>query len=164
MNASRVYTILLKQKGMNDVFSVGRVQTPTLALIVRREKEIEQFRPEPFWEVVATFDVNGKRYEGKWWHENETRTYDQQLAEKVSAFCRGKQVEIEEVTCERKRFYHRFCLIYQHYKQQPTSDLDIHHKKRLIYYKSYIKKDMYRIRVRIHNMSRKGKRKRFRIF
>ncbi len=118
----------IKTKGMNDVFSVGRVQTPTLALIVRREKEIEQFRPEPFWEVVATFDVNGKRYEGKWWHENETRTYDQQLAEKVSAFCRGKQVEIEEVTCERKRFYHRFCLIYQHYKQQPTSDLDIHHK------------------------------------
>ncbi|AXM90475.1 DNA topoisomerase III [Anoxybacillus ayderensis G10] len=104
MNASRVYTILLKPKGMNDVFSVGRVQTPTLALIVRREKEIEQFRPEPFWEVVATFDVNGKRYEGKWWHENETRTYDQQLAEKVSAFCRGKQVEIEEVTCERKTF------------------------------------------------------------
>ncbi|MEI2449436.1 DNA topoisomerase, partial [Priestia megaterium] len=37
MNASRVYSILLKKHGMSDVFSAGRVQTPTLALIVKRE-------------------------------------------------------------------------------------------------------------------------------
>ena len=53
MNASRLYSILLKQRGFSDVFSVGRVQTPTLALIVKRELEIEQFVSEPFWEVFA---------------------------------------------------------------------------------------------------------------
>lgn len=49
---------------MNDVFSAGRVQTPTLALIVKREKEIENFKSEPFWEVFATFNIEGKKYEG----------------------------------------------------------------------------------------------------
>ena len=61
MNASRVYTLLLQQKGINDVFSTGRVQTPTLALIVEREKEIEQFKSEPFWEVKATFQMDQKK-------------------------------------------------------------------------------------------------------
>jgi len=48
MNASRLYSLLLQQKGFSDVFSVGRVQTPTLALIVKREREIQQFVSEPF--------------------------------------------------------------------------------------------------------------------
>lgn len=143
INASRVYTILLKQKGMNDVFSVGRVQTPTLALIVRREKEIEQFRSEPFWEVVATFDVDGKRYEGKWWHENETRTYDRELAEKVSAFCRQKQVEVAEVTCERKTFLPPLLFnlstlqaaANKRFKYSPQKTLDILQK---LYQKGYV--------------------------
>ncbi|GCD82802.1 DNA topoisomerase [Parageobacillus thermoglucosidasius] len=105
MNASRVYSILLKQKGMNDVFSVGRVQTPTLAFIVKREKEIEQFRPEPFWEVVAAFAVNGKQYEGKWTNEEgETRIKEEQLAQKIAQFCRNKLAEIHEVKTERKTF------------------------------------------------------------
>lgn len=143
MNASRVYTILLKQKGMNDVFSVGRVQTPTLALIVRREKEIEQFRPESFWEVVATFDVNGKRYEGKWWHENETRTYDEQLAKKVCTFCKQKQVEVVEVTCERKTFLPPLLFnlstlqatANKRFKYSPQKTLDILQK---LYQKGYV--------------------------
>ncbi|GAJ39157.1 DNA topoisomerase III [Saccharococcus caldoxylosilyticus] len=105
MNASRVYSILLKQKGMNDVFSVGRVQTPTLAFIVKREKEIEQFRPEPFWEVVATFSVDGRQYEGKWTNEEgETRIKEEQLAQKIAQFCRNKPAEVNEVKTERKTF------------------------------------------------------------
>lgn len=143
INASRVYTILLKQRGMNDVFSVGRVQTPTLALIVKREKEIEQFRSEPFWEVVATFDVDGKRYEGKWWHENETRTYDRELAEKVSAFCRRKQVEVAEVVCERKTFLPPLLFnlstlqatANKRFKYSPQKTLDILQK---LYQKGYV--------------------------
>ncbi len=46
---------------MNDVFSAGRVQTPTLTLNVKREKEIENFMSEPFWEVYETFNIDGKR-------------------------------------------------------------------------------------------------------
>ena len=51
MNATRLYTL---KYGMNrQVLSVGRVQTPTLALIVNRQKEIDNFKPEPYW-VLAT--------------------------------------------------------------------------------------------------------------
>ncbi|MED4970350.1 DNA topoisomerase III [Parageobacillus toebii] len=106
MNASRVYSILLKQKGMNDVFSVGRVQTPTLAFIVKREKEIAQFRPEPFWEVVAKFHIDGKQYEGKWMDEKgETRIKEELLAKKIAQFCRNKPAEVKEVQTERKTFH-----------------------------------------------------------
>lgn len=51
MNATRLYTI---KYGMNrQVLSIGRVQTPTLALIVNRQKEINDFKPEPYW-VLST--------------------------------------------------------------------------------------------------------------
>jgi len=104
MNASRVYSILMKEKGMNDLFSAGRVQTPTLALIVKREKEIESFQPEPFWEVVATFHIEGKIYEGKWVKDKETRLKDEQLAKKIAEFCHNKNAEIKEIIKERKEF------------------------------------------------------------
>ncbi|PJW17952.1 DNA topoisomerase III [Geobacillus sp. WSUCF-018B] len=105
MNASRVYSLLLKERGMNDVFSVGRVQTPTLALIVRREREIEQFRPEPFWEVVASFVIGDKRYEGKWTDKNgQTRLGDEEMAKKIAAFCQGKRAEVADVHTERKTY------------------------------------------------------------
>ena len=51
MNATRLYTLKYGQN--RQVLSIGRVQTPTLALIVNRQKEIEEFKPEPYW-VLAT--------------------------------------------------------------------------------------------------------------
>ena len=51
MNATRLYT--LKYGRNKQVLSIGRVQTPTLALIVNRQKEIDDFKPEPYW-VLAT--------------------------------------------------------------------------------------------------------------
>lgn len=104
MNASRVYSLLLKQKGMNDVFSAGRVQTPTLALIVKREKEIDHFKPEPFWEIIATFKVNGKKYKGKWQKDNQTRVLEEELARKIASFCQNKPAEIKELITERKEY------------------------------------------------------------
>jgi DNA topoisomerase III len=104
MNASRAYTLLLQQKGISDVFSTGRVQTPTLALIVKREKEIENFQSEPFWEVVATFHMNGKEYKGKWHKDGETRLKDESMAQKIWQFCKGKKAEISSVEKERKEF------------------------------------------------------------
>jgi DNA topoisomerase III len=104
MNASRIYSILLKKKGINDVFSAGRVQTPTLALIVKREKEIENFKSEPFWEVLATFHIDGKQYEGKWVKDHESRLKDKELAKKIAEFCQNKEAEVKEVKTERKEF------------------------------------------------------------
>ncbi|WMT20845.1 type IA DNA topoisomerase [Parageobacillus toebii] len=65
MNASRLYTLLLQQKGIRDVFSVGRVQTPVLKLIYDRQKEIEHFQPEPFYELEGQFTVKNGTYRGK---------------------------------------------------------------------------------------------------
>jgi DNA topoisomerase III len=104
MNASRLYSLLLQKRGFSDVFSVGRVQTPTLALIVKRELEIANFKSEPFWEVIAHFTINGKKYSGKWQNDGETRVKTKEMAEKVAAFCREKPAEVAEVISERKEF------------------------------------------------------------
>jgi DNA topoisomerase-3 len=53
MNATRLYTLRYGQN--RQVLSIGRVQTPTLALIVNRQKEIEQFKPEPYWELKTVY-------------------------------------------------------------------------------------------------------------
>ncbi|MDQ0155139.1 DNA topoisomerase III [Robertmurraya andreesenii] len=104
MNASRLYSLLLKQKGFADVFSVGRVQTPTLALIVKREHEIDSFVSEPFWEVQANFLIDKKKYGGKWVKDGESRIDTKEMAEKIAAFCEGKGAEVSEVLSEKKEF------------------------------------------------------------
>ena len=104
MNASRVYSILLKEKGISDVFSAGRVQTPTLALVVKREVEIEQFQSKPFWEVIASFMMNGKEYEGKWEKDNHSRLDEEEVAQKIVAFCYAKKAKISKVNKERKKY------------------------------------------------------------
>ncbi len=52
MNCTRLYTLMYRQQA-GQVLSIGRVQTPTLALIVKRQKEIDNFKPEPYW-VLST--------------------------------------------------------------------------------------------------------------
>ncbi|WP_078427128.1 DNA topoisomerase III [Alkalihalobacterium alkalinitrilicum] len=108
MNASRVYTLLLQQKGISDVFSLGRVQTPTLALIVKREKEIHNFKSKPFWEVMATFSFNGKTYRGKWHKNGETRLDEEAMAEKIRQFCDGKEALVQSAEKERKEYHPPF--------------------------------------------------------
>lgn len=53
VNATRLYTIKYGQN--KQVLSIGRVQTPTLALIVNRQLEIENFKPEPYWELKTVY-------------------------------------------------------------------------------------------------------------
>ncbi|WP_299228139.1 type IA DNA topoisomerase [uncultured Psychroserpens sp.] len=53
MNATRLYTV--KHGGYKQVLSVGRVQTPTLAMVVNRFKEIENFKPQPYWELQTMY-------------------------------------------------------------------------------------------------------------
>ena len=60
MNLSRAYTLMAKKFGLNEVFPIGRVKTPTLALVVRREREIQNFKPKDFYKIFADFQhVNG---------------------------------------------------------------------------------------------------------
>src|SRR3954447_12033997 len=68
MNSTRAAPIRLRSS-FDGAVSLGRVQTPTLAIIARREEEIRAFRPEPYWIVDATFEPRGgeqgRRYPGR---------------------------------------------------------------------------------------------------
>ncbi|MGQ9824178.1 MAG: DNA topoisomerase 3 [Desulfotomaculales bacterium] len=79
INATRAFTCK-----HGELLSVGRVQTPTLALITGREKEIRNFRPSPYWEIWATFKKgNGQKYEGKWFREDLDRFASAQGAQEI---------------------------------------------------------------------------------
>ena len=97
MNATRAATV---RRGWGaGVVSLGRVQTPTLAMIVRRERQIQAFVPEPYWLVHATFDP---RYEGLWFEGEETRLKDGKRADEIVAKVQAPRVEevIEPVVVE----------------------------------------------------------------
>ncbi len=136
MNASRAYTLLLQKRGISDVFSTGRVQTPTLALIVKREKEINKFRSEPFWEVNATFQIEEKQFEGKWHKNGESRLPDKEKAQRIAQFCKGKPFEIQSIDKERKEFLPPYLFnlsalqatANKIYKYSPQQTLDIAQK------------------------------------
>src|SRR5919201_1398403 len=68
MNATRAATIRLRSS-FDGAVSLGRVQTPTLAIVARREEEIRVFKPEPYWVVDASFEPTGgeagRRYRGR---------------------------------------------------------------------------------------------------
>ena len=88
MNATRLYTLKYGQN--RQVLSIGRVQTPTLALIVNRQKEIENFKPEPYW-VLATIyrDTTFTATKGKFTSKEE--------GEKVFATIEGKPFTVTKV-------------------------------------------------------------------
>jgi len=66
MNATRAASIRLRA-AFDGAVSLGRVQTPTLALVARREEEIRAFKPEPYWLVEAKFEATGQRhYSGRY--------------------------------------------------------------------------------------------------
>ncbi len=70
INATRAQTLRMRRSGAEDgVWSVGRVQTPTLALLVRRELEIRDFTPQTFWTLRARFAHPNGSYEGRWFKE-----------------------------------------------------------------------------------------------
>ncbi|MTH55319.1 DNA topoisomerase III [Bacillus mangrovi] len=104
MNASRLYTLLLQQKGIRENFSVGRVQTPVLKLIYDRQKEIEQFKPEPFVELEGEFTVKNGTYKGK--HPKKYKT-EEELQKAVSPdITPGKNrydAAVKEVAVQEKR-------------------------------------------------------------
>jgi len=88
MNATRLYTLKYGQN--KQVLSIGRVQTPTLALIVNRQKEIDNFKPEPYW-VLATIyrDTQFTATSGKFTNKEE--------GEKAFATIEGKPFTIKSV-------------------------------------------------------------------
>ncbi len=87
MNATRAYSTRFGSPG--NVLSVGRVQTPTLKLLVDREAEIEAFQPEKFWTVYARFAREGATYDGVWFKGKENRLKEKEAAEEIAGKVRG---------------------------------------------------------------------------
>ena len=83
----------------NAQLNAGRVQTPTLAMIVNREKEIQNFRPVDYWTIRADFSD----YYGDWRGSNGGRIYEQAKAEEILARIKGQEGTIKEVKTEAKK-------------------------------------------------------------
>jgi DNA topoisomerase III len=107
MNATRAATIR-GRAWVGGVVSLGRVQTPTLAMIVKREQQIQAFVPEPYRLVHATFQPP---YQGLWFEGDETRIFgDLERADTIVAKVSGQDGTVEKV--ERKEQSERAPLLY----------------------------------------------------
>jgi DNA topoisomerase III len=100
MNATRAATIRLRSS-FDGAVSLGRVQTPTLALIARREEEIRAFVPEAYWLVDATFEPSGgdpgRRYAGRYHAGAQPRLKSAAEAEAIVAAVRGRTGRITKL-------------------------------------------------------------------
>jgi len=107
INGTRALTAFNSKDGGFFLTTVGRVQTPTLALVVEREEKIQQFEPRDYWEVRATFGARAGSYDGRWFDPDfkkkdeepegrAERLWDKARAEAIVAACAGKTGTVSE--------------------------------------------------------------------
>jgi DNA topoisomerase-3 len=103
INGTRAMTAFNSKSGGFFKTTVGRVQTPTLAIVVEREQKIRNFVPRDYWEVIGTFQAAAGEYAGKWFDERfvrpekdgdpdlkPERLWEREKAEALRAKCLGK--------------------------------------------------------------------------
>jgi len=106
MNATRALTKRLKSRKEKTAWSAGRVQTPTLALLVERELEVLAHVPRAFWRVTGRFQHDGNVYSGTWFdpgfvagsdeEARDDRLFDEARAQAILAAVQGRSGEAEE--------------------------------------------------------------------
>ena len=107
INGTRAMTAFNSKEGGFYLTTVGRVQTPTLAVLVEREEKIRAFKPRDYWEVHATFGARAGQYNGRWFepkfrkpeddeHARAERIWTQSAADAVAAACRGRPGSVSE--------------------------------------------------------------------
>ncbi len=107
INGTRAMTAFNSKTGGFHLTTVGRVQTPTLAIVVEREKRIREFKPRDYWEVEAEFTAKAGSYKGKWFdegfkgknedeHARADRLWEQNKAEAIRAATLGKPGDVTE--------------------------------------------------------------------
>ncbi len=107
INGTRAMTAFNSQEGGFHKTTVGRVQTPTLAILVEREEAIKKFIPRSYWEVHGTFSATAGSYNGRWFEEKFSkdkkdgeqkaeRLWEQEKAEVIRAKCQGKSGIVSE--------------------------------------------------------------------
>ncbi|MDO6707097.1 DNA topoisomerase III [Photobacterium sp. 1_MG-2023] len=108
MNMSRAYTLLGQRGGYQGVLSVGRVQTPVLGLVTRRDDDISNFIPVPFYDVYALIPYQDMVIRARWqpsqacepWQDEEGRVLNRKLCENVVARIQGQPALVSDA--ERK--------------------------------------------------------------
>ena len=101
INGTRAMTAFNSKTGGFHLTTVGRVQTPTLAIVVEREKRIREFKSRPYWEVEASFAAKAGDYNGKWFdeeykgknddeHARADRLWEEKRADAIRAATLGK--------------------------------------------------------------------------
>ena len=118
LNATRAMTCLVRSVGGQQLLSVGRVQTPTLAMLVKRDAEIENFKPETFWQVKGTFGTEeGASWQGAWFagkdgsdekERDETapkaeRVHSKELAELIASATSGQPAVVQRAVRKQKK-------------------------------------------------------------
>ena len=107
INGTRAMTAFNSKTGGFHLTTVGRVQTPTLAIVVEREKRIREFKPRDYWEVEAEFTAKAGSYKGKWFdegfkgknddeHARADRLWEQNKADAIRAATLGKPGDVTE--------------------------------------------------------------------
>ena len=96
LNATRLYTV--KYGGYKQVLSVGRVQTPTLAMLVNRFREIENFKPKKYWELQTVYRNTLFNYE-------EGRFFKKEDGEKLAEEVKKSDLEITNITKKKGKEY-----------------------------------------------------------
>ena len=106
INGTRAMTAFNSQEGGFHKTPVGRVQTPTLAILVEREERIRAHRPRDYWEVEGEFAATAGAYRGRWFdekfaktddeHAKAERLWDIRKAEAIRKKCLGKHGTVEE--------------------------------------------------------------------
>ncbi len=109
INGTRAMTAFNSKEGGFYLTTVGRVQTPTLAVLVEREERIRAFKARDYWEVHASFAAKAGQYNGRWFdakfkrpdddeHARAERIWDQASADAIAAACAGKPGVVTEET------------------------------------------------------------------
>jgi DNA topoisomerase-3 len=108
INGTRAMTAFNSKEGGFYLTTVGRVQTPTLAILVEREERIREFKPRDYWEVHARFGAQAGEYAGRWFDAEFRKGEDAERkperlwrsadAEAIVAACRGKAGTVSEET------------------------------------------------------------------
>jgi DNA topoisomerase-3 len=109
INATRAMTAFNSKVGGFQLTPVGRVQTPTLAILVLREERIRSFESRTYWELMADFDVQKGSYRGRWFDEQFTKELDEERkAERLWDQAKGQAIVAKvqgkhgDVTQEKK--------------------------------------------------------------
>jgi DNA topoisomerase-3 len=107
INCTRAQTLAQRRQGGEGVYSIGRVQTPTLALIVNRELEIQNFVPKDFWTLWALFEAAAGNYKGKWFQKVEGKEADrfdrEEDARAMAERLQGKPGKVASVSARTEK-------------------------------------------------------------